>query len=60
MPLPLQVLLTLTTDGTGQATLPGLPGGIGPATLYTQALLLDLAQPQGFQITNAVELVFLP
>lgn len=60
VPVPVSFLLFNATDGTGAFTLPGVAGGGGPATLYAQALINSPAQPLGFEISNAVQVDFLP
>ena len=52
--------LTLVSDANGDAGVPGIQSGSTPAVLYAQALVLDLAQPQSFQISNAIEIELLP
>ncbi len=60
VPLPVQFVVPVVTDATGQFALPGIPGGGGPLELYLQAAFLDPSQPQGFGFSNAVKLQFLP
>lgn len=57
--LPTLQLFSLVTDGNGEATLP-VPGGFGPATLYLQGAVVDLTLPDLLQLTNAVQVEFLP
>ena len=60
VPVPTLVLLEGLTDGTGSWTLGPLFGGGGPATLYGQVVYIDLGQTEGFGLSNAVQLDFLP
>ena len=60
VPNPLAGLFALPTDATGNAVVPGIAGGGGPATAYLQAFVLDPAQPGWLQFTNAVEVNVLP
>jgi hypothetical protein len=48
------------TDATGSFLYSGFQGGGGPNTLYVQALYLDLSQPSGAGISNAVQVQILP
>jgi len=59
VPVPIQLLLPVVTDGAGQLALP-VPGGGGPVDVVVQAVFVDTAQPAGFDLSNAVELEFLP
>jgi hypothetical protein len=58
--LPIQYVVPLVTDGVGTASLPGIAGGGGPFDVYLQAVIVDAGQPQGFGLSNAVLLEFLP
>jgi hypothetical protein len=60
VPLPLLLVLPLTTDGSGAAGLQGLPGGGGPLDVYVQAVVVDPAQPKGYGLSNALQVQFLP
>ncbi len=53
------ILVPFVTDGAGEVSL-AVPGGNGPNTLYVQFIVLDAGQPLGWQISNAVEVDFLP
>ncbi len=59
VPNPATILVPGVTDGAGEVTLP-VPGGLGPATFYTQAVVVDGGQALGFGFSNAVEIVLLP
>ena len=56
VPVPFLFVVPLVTDGSGAITLPGVPGGGGPASVYVQAMITDGSQPAGFAFTNAVRL----
>ena len=58
-PSPLSGLL-LATDAQGDVVAAGIPGGAGPLVLYVQGLVADPLQVGGMQLTNVVELEFLP
>jgi hypothetical protein len=60
VPIPAASVVFGATDGLGVWTLPGIPGGNGPLTLYLQALVLDLALPELLAISNALQVDFLP
>lgn len=60
VPFPWNTLLALATDGAGELTIAGVPGGGGPLSLYIQAFVMDGSQPQGFTISNALRADFLP
>jgi hypothetical protein len=60
LPVPTLALIPGSTDASGDWTLSGVPGGMGPASLFTQAVYLDAAQGQGFGISNAVRIDLLP
>jgi hypothetical protein len=58
---PVAALFVDMTDGNGDWTAPDpVPGGLGPAFLYFQAVVLDGSQPLGFGLSNAVEVELLP
>jgi hypothetical protein len=60
VPFPPAFTIFGTTNAQGKLTLGPIPGGGGPFTVYTQALVLDLAQPQQFGISAALAVLFLP
>ncbi len=60
VPVPPTYLFPLATDVSGTATLPGIPGGNGPASLFVQAAAFDPSLPDQFAITNAIQIDFLP
>jgi hypothetical protein len=59
-PVPWTLFFGVPTSTEGELSFPGLPGGNGPATLYTQFLYLDGAQTEGVGFSNVVALEFLP
>jgi hypothetical protein len=59
VPFPWDALVAFTADASGHFELL-LPGGTGPASIYIQAVEVDGAQPQGFALSNALRLDFLP
>ena len=50
---------TATTAG-GEVSIANIPGGLGAATFYVQALYVDGAQTAGWGISNAIEIVMQP
>ncbi|MGQ0552716.1 MAG: hypothetical protein ACT4PU_05805 [Planctomycetota bacterium] len=60
VPVPVLNVVVLGTDGAGQATLAGIPGGGGPLSVYLQAIITDGGQPAGVGLSNAVRLDLLP
>jgi hypothetical protein len=60
VPIGLEIIVPLVTDGAGEIALLDLGGGGGPLDVFLQALILDPAQTRGFAITNAVRLEVLP
>ena len=60
VPVPPIAVGGLVADAQGDASIPGLQAGGVPLELYVQAIVPDAVQPQGFQITNAVKIVFTP
>lgn len=60
VPLPAVFQITLVTDGNGEITIPGIPGGNGPATIYAQCAMIDPSTPSGYGLSNALRLDFLP
>lgn len=59
VPVPIAGLVVAPADGAGELAL-GLPGGGGPASVFFQAAAQDAGQPLGFELSNAVEALFLP
>ena len=60
MAFPPFAIISGSTDNFGEMTLSGIPGGAGPLSIYIQALVSDSNQVADFQITNALELQYLP
>ncbi len=61
VPVPWLAFTPLTTNGAGAITLNGaVPGGGGPFSAWLQFAIVDGAQAQGFGLSNAVRLDFLP
>ena len=60
VPVPWLILLPVALDAGGAFTLAAIPGGLGPFSLYVQAIYVDAAQPKGYGFTNAVAMDFLP
>jgi hypothetical protein len=48
------------TNPAGKITVPNIPGGGGPFSLYLQVVIPDAAQPQGYQFSNAIRADWLP
>ncbi|RKY19602.1 MAG: hypothetical protein DRQ55_10220 [Planctomycetota bacterium] len=59
VPVPHDLLLALNADGAGAGGL-AIPGGGGPLTVFVQAAAADGSQAQGFSISNALQVEFLP
>ena len=57
---PPAIVQTVVTDAFGNASVAVIQGGGGPASLFVQAAAVDGSQPLGFEISNALELKFLP
>jgi len=60
VPVPLNLVVSLPASGAGQVSVPGIPGGHGPVSLYLQAITQDGSQSQGWAISNALRADFLP
>lgn len=60
VPLPALVIANGIANGSGTLSLPNVPGGGGPLTIYVQALYADGSQAQGYGFSNAVKATFLP
>jgi hypothetical protein len=56
VPASYLLLLPFALNGSGDLTIPNIPGGGGPVSVYLQAVIADGAQVAGFAITNAVRL----
>jgi hypothetical protein len=54
------VILPLMTDAKGRVKITNIPGGAGPLILFIQFVIQDSAQPQGWQLSNAIAAGFLP
>jgi hypothetical protein len=59
VPVPVMLTFSILADGAGAVTMP-VPGGGGPAMLFLQAVVPDGAQPQGYAISNALQVDLLP
>ena len=61
MPADLKLILPFTTSATGQATTGPISGG-HPAspTVYFQWIIVDGAQAQGFDFSNAIQAQWMP
>lgn len=60
IPLPAAISVFVTTDPSGNLSIPGIPGGSGPLTFFVQALVNDPSQTLGVSISNAVQVDMLP
>lgn len=60
VPVPFTTLLFGATNASGTWTMPNVPGGGGPNTLFVQAAYLDAALPDGVGFSNALQVDFLP
>ena len=58
VPIPFDLFRVFVTDEDGRVTLPGIPGGNGPLTVFGQFVLPDPLQTQGFSISNTVQIEF--
>ncbi|MDF1799797.1 MAG: hypothetical protein P1V81_11525 [Planctomycetota bacterium] len=58
--VPIAGVLTLLTDASGDAMLPGIQSGSIPMTIFAQAAVFDPIQPGGFQLTNAIQVTLAP
>lgn len=59
VPLPILTSANLPTGPSGSLSLP-VAGGMGPGSLYIQAIAPDAAQPKGFEVSKALRLDFWP
>ncbi len=60
IPIPVYDIQYFTFDEEGSWLWPDIAGGLGPISIYTQAVYADPAQPQGYGFSNAVRVDFLP
>jgi hypothetical protein len=60
VPIPASLVLPLVANGTGTVSIPNVPGGNGPFSLYIQAIHVAPALPLGYGFSNAVRADFLP
>lgn len=58
--LPIVTMVPVTTNPGGQFSIPSIPGGNGPLTLYLQAVLAAPTDPFGVTLSNALRVEFLP
>lgn len=58
--VPTSFILPAVTDATGSVTIPGVPGGGGYAFVYAQWLVKTPGFAQGWQLSNAIVMEFLP
>lgn len=56
VPLPILIVAALPVDAAGEVSIPGVPGGGGPLSVYVQAVYPDPALPLGYGLTNALRL----
>jgi len=59
VPVPWLLSFAVPLDGSGSFSL-SVPGGMGPLTVYVQAVYTDGAQPNGYGFSNALAAQFLP
>ncbi|MFT7462405.1 MAG: hypothetical protein ACI9EF_000745 [Pseudohongiellaceae bacterium] len=59
VPVPLSLILSFAADGSGDVSVV-VPGGNGPASIIVQAAAVDAGQPLGYELSNAVDVSFLP
>ncbi len=57
VPVPPELIVTLSTDAAGMASLT-VAGGIGPAVLYGQWVVVDLGLPEAIGFSNACRITF--
>lgn len=60
VPLPPVLQVLLTTDANGEITIPGVPGGLGPVSVYAQFAVVDAAAPLGVGLSNALRIDLKP
>lgn len=53
-------LFAFQADAGGNLYVPNVPGGGGPFIVYAQMIVQDPAQAQGYALTNALAIEFLP
>jgi len=60
VPLPATLVVPGGTDGNGDWLVASFGGGGGPLSVYVQAIYIDALQVQGWGVSNAVQVDFLP
>lgn len=60
VPVPIQLFVVLSTDGQGVLSIPGIPGGGGPLSVYLQCIVVDGGLPGGYGLSNALRVELLP
>ena len=60
VPVPWALMLALPVDPSGQLSVKNIPGGHGPVSVYVQSLMLDVLQPNGWALSNALRIDLLP
>ncbi|MEZ5979977.1 MAG: hypothetical protein R3F34_17435 [Planctomycetota bacterium] len=60
VPFPPAIVVPQATDAAGVLRIAPIVGGIGPLTMYVQALYPDASSPTFVGISNAVKVDFLP
>ena len=58
VPFPWDVMIDLSTNGSGALSVPGITGPGFPATVFLQYVLVDGGQAQGFAFSNALQVEF--
>jgi hypothetical protein len=60
VPEPWTLMMSLATDANGKVLIPGVAGGGGPLSVYTQFVVQDPSQTLGWGLSNAVRIDLLP
>lgn len=60
VPVPIAFVVSAPANGTGALTIPNVPGGGGPLSIFLQAIHAAPALPLGYGFSNAVRADFLP
>lgn len=60
VPVPVLLIQAHAVSGAGQVSVPGIPGGNGPLTVYAQMVSTDSGQTLGYGFSNALQVEFLP
>ncbi|MBC8404466.1 MAG: hypothetical protein H8E15_04515 [Planctomycetes bacterium] len=60
VPVPVWNYRSFRFDPNGRWLWPQIGGGLGPISVYTQAVYRDASQPQGYGFSNAIRVDFLP